>query len=191
MSTVLELLKHQKISGIKIGAQDCSSNEIVPHTVDIAAYMIKDIGCEYVIIGHSERRTMHQENDDILKRKVDNALKCNLKIIFCIGENQHIRANHLVESHIISQLEWLPDSDDIMIAYEPIWAIGSGVTISPKDLAQILMTIKDYRKDASILYGGSINATNAKDFLALDNLSGLLIGGASLDYKQFNQITAF
>jgi triosephosphate isomerase (TIM) len=177
----------------KFGAQDCSSlssNE-GSFTGDISALMLKDIGYEYVIIGHSERRKNYGENKDLLKSKISNAHANGLIAIFCIGENLEQRENGSYFEVLSKQLdESLPASvnpENTIVAYEPIWAIGTGKSANEKQIEEIHTFIASKLKN-KVLYGGSVNSKNAREILATNNVSGLLIGGASLDAQEFNKI---
>ncbi len=185
---------------IKSGAQNCSSEESGAFTGEISAGMIKSVGAEYVIIGHSERRAYFTENDELLSKKVRLALNNNLKVIFCIGESLDDReaGNHflIVEGQLRKGIFNLPGEEflNCIIAYEPVWAIGTGVTASTDQAQEIHSYIRDLIKDkygkkiadsTSILYGGSCNAKNAEELFSMSDVDGGLIGGASLKPNDF------
>ena len=180
------------VSRMKLGGQDCSSyaESEGAFTGDISAAMLKDAGCEYVIIGHSERRKHHQESNHTIKNKIINAHKAGLIVILCIGESLTQREEGRYLEILAQQLkEALPDSsnqDNMVIAYEPIWAIGTGKTASIEQIEEVHQFLAKNR--FKILYGGSVNIDNAKSILSINNVSGLLIGGASLDPKKFIEL---
>lgn len=178
---------------LKFGAQDCSglsANEGA-FTGDISAMMLKDIGVDYVIIGHSERRKNYGESGAFLKRKISNAHENGLIVIFCIGENLEQRNDGSYFDVLSKQLEEsLPESvnlNNTIIAYEPVWAIGTGNSATNNQIEEIHSFLASKFKN-KILYGGSVNSKNAKAILAIKNVFGLLIGGTSLEAKEFNEI---
>ena len=185
-----------KKSKIKIGAQDTHEESSGAYTGCISSDMIKDIGAEFVIIGHSERRQYFHEDIKLLSKKILAAHDANLKVIFCIGELKSEIKNRV--SVLRKQLKSLPDNLDpkkLIIAYEPVWAIGTGLTPTLKQIDQIHASIRTilksnprFSKNVSILYGGSVNAKNASEILSLDNVDGALVGGASLKIKEFCKI---
>jgi triosephosphate isomerase len=183
---------------IDFGGQDCHYLNEGAFTGSISARMLKSIGCKYVIIGHSERREYHKETAKELNLKVDIAIKNNLKVIYCIGEKLNqikIRSNVLN-----SQIKSLPktiNSKNLIIAYEPVWAIGTGKTPTFEEINNIHADIKKLlsknigrynSKKISILYGGSVNSSNASNILNLKHVDGALVGGASLKSKDFSKI---
>lgn len=188
---------------VKTGAQNCSSEESGAYTGEISAAMIKSSGAEYVIIGHSERRSYFGENDEILTKKVRRALDNELKVIFCCGEvlkdresNNHFK---VVEEQLQNGLFNLSDKDIelVTVAYEPVWAIGTGVTASSEQAQEMHRYIRSLIKnsysakiaeDTTILYGGSCNANNARELFSMDDVDGGLIGGASLKPDDFISI---
>ena len=184
---------------IKLGAQDCSAfaqNEGA-FTGDISAGMLKDLGCDYVIIGHSERRIYNKESNDIVKQKVIHALNAGLDVILCVGENLEQRNNKAYKEFISKMLEEsLPEelmSNKVIIAYEPVWAIGTGVSASYNQIEEMHQYLYEkclsrFAMNLNIIYGGSVNSDNAKDILNIDKVYGLLIGGASLDASKFHSI---
>ncbi len=185
---------------LKTGAQNCSSEESGAYTGEISAAMIKSTGAEYVIIGHSERRSYFAEDDAILSKKVRLALDNGLKVIFCCGESLKDREgnNHfkLVEDQLQNGLFNLSDKDisNVTIAYEPVWAIGTGVTASSEQAQEMHRFIRtllesrysgDIAINTTILYGGSCNAKNARELFSMKDVDGGLIGGASLKPDDF------
>ncbi len=194
--TLIDRLASYKKSKMAIGAQDSHEETSGAFTGCVSSEMIKDIGADFVIIGHSERRQYFNEDTKLLSKKILAAHKANLRVIFCIGELKSEIKNRL--SVLRKQLKSLPDkldSKNLIIAYEPIWAIGTGLTPTLKQIDQIHMSIRailksnsSFSKNVSILYGGSVNGENASDILSLDNVDGALVGGASLKIKDFSKI---
>jgi triosephosphate isomerase (TIM) len=186
-----------KGSAVAIGAQDCHAQPSGAFTGDISAEMIADAGAGAVIVGHSERRTFHQESDADVKAKANAAARAKLVAILCVGETKEEREADATLPRIQRQLDGsLPDHFDaqsLVIAYEPVWAIGTGLTPTPKDVAAVHGFIRDClvkRGQAAgegvrILYGGSVKPTNAKDLLTVANVNGALVGGASLKSDDF------
>ena len=180
------------------GSQDCSQFKNGAYTGDISAQMIKKIGCKYILIGHSERRTIFNETDEVLKRKIKRALEQKLKVIFCVGESltQYKQGNSI--QFIIKQLTKVLDNNinfkQIILAYEPIWAIGTNVTPRMEEIDYIHLKIKETMKKKyniikiPVLYGGSVKAVNSSDIFSLKNVDGGLIGGASLIASEFCKI---
>ena len=184
---------------IKLGGQDCSSfaKDYGAFTGDISATMLKDLGCEYVIIGHSERRIYNKDSNNTIKQKVINALNAGLKVILCVGETLEQRDNKTYKEFISKMLdESLPEElvpDKVTIAYEPVWAIGTGKNASDSQIEEIHQYLYEkclsrFAINLNIIYGGSVNLDNAKDILNIDKVYGLLIGGASLDPNKFHNI---
>ena len=187
-------------STIALGAQNCSEHESGAYTGEIAAQMIKSCGAKYVIIGHSERRSYYQETNAIIAGKINRALAADLSPIFCCGElfseretNKHF---NVVEQQLKEGLFHLNENElkNVVIAYEPVWAIGTGVTATAEQAQEMHAFIRKVLKDSysetiaqncSILYGGSCNATNAKELFANPDIDGGLIGGASLKAADF------
>jgi triosephosphate isomerase len=185
-------------SGITVGAQDCHMTEKGAHTGDTSAWMLKDLGCSHVIVGHSERRTNHAETDAIIKAKAEAALKAGLVAIVCIGETLAERdAGRTLEINRTQLLGSLPEgatAANTVVAYEPVWAIGTGRTATPEQAqevhamlrAELVAKLGQATADGMrILYGGSMNPKNAKELLALPDIDGGLIGGASLKADDF------
>ena len=186
---------------IRIGAQNCSQHDFGAYTGEISPQMLDSINMDFCIIGHSERRKYYGETDEMINKKVKNVLKTDIKIILCIGETLEQRQQERVEEIIINQLEiGLKDieiSDNIYIAYEPVWAIGTGKTATPQQAQSVHEMIrkwlqKNYSKDIAentpILYGGSIKPKNCQSLLSENDIDGGLIGGASLDIEKFKQL---
>ncbi|WHQ46565.1 MAG: triose-phosphate isomerase [Candidatus Midichloria sp.] len=174
---------------LNFGAQDCSANDLGAHTGEISASMLYEIGCKYVIIGHSERRINLGEDNKIIGRKLAKALEAGITPIICIGESLIKNQNSTLE-YLFNQLEEIgvDSTKKFVIAYEPIWAIGSGITPIANEISYIFAKIKDIYPHLQLLYGGSVNPENADEFFSIDILDGLLVGGASLSEKKLNQI---
>lgn len=191
-----------KGSSIKIGAQNMGDLLEGALTGEVSAPMLIEAGASFVILGHSERRRIFFENDSMINKKVKLALDNHLKVILCIGESLEERNHHRTEKVLTAQLEnCLANvsphfSKDVIIAYEPIWAIGSGSAAHPEMLEEIhhlcKTCIAKYWKvpleKIPVLYGGSVNGSNTKNFIEAANIDGLLVGGASLDIKSFMEI---
>jgi triosephosphate isomerase len=182
--------------GIKIGAQNIDFIEIGSRTGEISAPMIKDLGCEFSIIGHSERRILFDETSQIISQKLIQANNNSMIPILCIGEsaeeNQSNNTLNVLENQIIEALKSIVDLSSLIIAYEPVWAIGSGKTPNPEEINSVHEMIKDVVQSRfpkvgleSVLYGGSVNSKNAPSLFEQKNIDGALIGGASLDGKEF------
>ena len=199
--TTLILQLSSKFKGITFGAQDCHYEKLGAYTGDISALMLKDINCKHVIIGHSERRKYYFEDHIILKRKIESVINAGLIPIYCIGEDINIKRKDKTKNHLLSQLlNTLPKKNKkkIIIAYEPIWSIGTGNTPTVNEIEDVNLYIKkiitkinlSYEK-TSILYGGSVNKHNSLVFLDNKNIDGLLIGGASLNLDTFSSILTY
>jgi triosephosphate isomerase (TIM) len=188
---------------IAIGAQNCHHKEAGAFTGEVSASMIRSVGGQYVIIGHSERRQYFGETDALLAEKVDVALKSGLTPIFCIGETLEERNSErhfaVIERQLKEGLFHLTETQvqSVVIAYEPVWAIGTGLTASPEQAQEIHAFIReavagrysaDLADEISILYGGSCNPGNAASLFAKPDIDGGLIGGASLKSRDFTDI---
>lgn len=189
--------------GIALGAQNCSDKESGAFTGEVSAKILASFGVEYVILGHSERREYFKETNEFLGKKVVAALASGLTPIFCCGESLEIRNSGTHEANVKYQLtESLfdlsaEDISKVVIAYEPIWAIGTGKTASSDQAQEMHLSLrrhiaakygKEIANDISILYGGSMNAANAADLLSKPDVDGGLIGGASLKSRDFLDI---
>lgn len=188
------------VTNVYLAAQNCHQEESGAYTGEISAPMLKSIGVDFVILGHSERRQYFQESDELLAEKVNIALASGLAPIFCCGESLDIRESGEHLSHVTGQIEaalfHLPEETfrKVVIAYEPIWAIGTGKTATPEQAqamhASIRQLIADKYGDAtaqatSILYGGSVKPDNAKELFGQPDVDGALVGGASLKSDDF------
>jgi triosephosphate isomerase (TIM) len=177
-------------SGIFLGGQDCHANTKGAHTGDVSAEMLADLGCTYVILGHSERRHGHGETDAVVRDKLKGAWRAGLVAILCVGETQQQRQAGEAVSTVSAQLaESIPEGatpDNLVIAYEPVWAIGTGLTATTDDIAAMHDQIRARIPSGTrILYGGSVNPKNAAAILALVEVDGALVGGASLNADDF------
>jgi triosephosphate isomerase len=187
-------------SRVTIGGQDCHAEPAGAYTGDIAAEMLKDAGAGAVIVGHSERRRYHGETDAMVRGKALAARRAGLLAIVCVGETRAERDAGKTHRIVRAQLDGsLPDGlADFVIAYEPVWAIGTGVTPTQSDVADMHRFIRENLRaryggagqGVRILYGGSVNPGNAKELLGIDNVDGALIGGASLKADEFLAIAA-
>ncbi len=187
------------IKGVASGAQDCSSHKSGAYTGEISASMIKDCGGSYVILGHSERRSYHGESSAVVSDKAKAAHEAGLIAIICVGESENQRDQGQEQTVVGGQLLGsIPDTataQNTVIAYEPVWAIGTGKTASPKDVADMHSFIRsklngliEGSEKVRILYGGSMKPENAGELLAIPNVDGGLIGGASLNADAFIEI---
>jgi triosephosphate isomerase len=176
--------------GIAVGGQDCHAEASGAHTGDVSAEMLRDAGASYVIVGHSERRADHGEHDAIVRAKGLAALRANLTPIICVGETADERKTGKAEGVVAAQLEGsLPGKGIFVVAYEPVWAIGTGVTPTVADIAAMHAFIRNRAgANVRILYGGSVKPSNAKEILAIANVNGALVGGASLKAEDFGAI---
>jgi len=203
-SLYLSEFARKKGKQICLAAQNCSDNENGAYTGEISASMLCSIGVKYCLVGHSERRQYQKESDSLLRQKVDVLLKNKVTPIFCCGENLDKRKSgdfyQVIQDQIENSLFHLTDSQikEVVIAYEPIWAIGTGVTASSGQAQQIhafirSMLVEKYSlqtaDEISILYGGSCKASNAKELFMNSDVDGGLIGGAALDPDSFLAIT--
>ena len=193
-------------TNIKIGAQNMHWEESGAYTGEVSGQMLKSIGVEYVIIGHSERRQYFAETDETVNKKIKSAFKCGLKPIVCVGETLEEREAGKAEEIITSQtekaLEGLTDEQvaDTIIAYEPIWAIGTGKTATSEDANNAIKSIRNkisnmygqmVAKRVIIQYGGSVKASNAKELFTMSDIDGGLVGGASLKSEEFAKIVNY
>jgi triosephosphate isomerase len=194
-------------SNIKVAAQNCSTQtEFGAHTGEVSASMVRDTGCDFVIIGHSERRQYYCETDESVNRKVRAALSGGLTAIVCVGETLDQRvagtAENIVRTQLRKGLEGLTpvDMERIIIAYEPVWAIGTGKTATPEQAQEMHGIIRetvaethgdDVASKLRILYGGSVKPDNIRELMSQPDVDGALVGGASLDAESFAKIVNF
>ncbi|MCB2075718.1 MAG: triose-phosphate isomerase [Novosphingobium sp.] len=188
----------EAVQNIGVGGQDCHAEESGAFTGDIAAPMLKDAGADFTIVGHSERRSMHGETDEMVKAKAESALAAGLTVIVCVGETEAERDAGQAETVVSGQVEnSVPRSEDaparLSVAYEPVWAIGTGRVPSVGDVAAMHRSIRaklveiygDAGTEVRILYGGSVKAENAAELLGASEVGGALVGGASLSAESF------
>ncbi|MEO0089188.1 MAG: triose-phosphate isomerase [candidate division WOR-3 bacterium] len=193
--SVAEIIKDTKI---KLGAQNTHWEDKGAFTGEISPLFLLALGCEYVIIGHSERRKYFFESDEIINKKIKKSLSSNLKPVFCIGENLEERKTGktlaVIESQLKKGLKDIKELNGMVIAYEPVWAIGTGINALPTQASEVHSFIRDfilknYGKEVSenlrIIYGGSVNKDNIKDLLKEEEIDGVLIGGASIKLDEF------
>jgi len=186
-------------TSVKLAAQNMCDKDVGAFTGEVSGPMLKDLGCEYVILAHSERRAMYGETDEVAARKYAAALKNNLKPIFCIGETLGEREQDITEDVIARQVDAIIKAEGVaslanaVLAYEPVWAIGTGKTATPDQAQSVHAFIrnrianldKGIAESLRILYGGSMNPGNAADLIARPDIDGGLIGGASLKAEDF------
>jgi triosephosphate isomerase len=184
-------------TGLTVGGQDCHPKAFGAHTGDLSAEMLADAGARAVIVGHSERRADHGESDGLVRAKAEAAWRAGLTAIVCIGETQQQRDSGQTLEICRGQLNGsLPDrarADNLVVAYEPVWAIGTGLTPTSVDVEQIHKFIRGFLVEKfngegakiRILYGGSVKPSNARELMAVANVNGALIGGASLKAADF------
>jgi len=194
-------------SNVKVSAQDCAPQvEFGAHTGEVAASMLKDVGCKYVIIGHSERRQFYGETDESVNKKTKSALASGLTAIVCVGEmlpeRESGRAESVVETQLNGGLQGLTvaDMERIIIAYEPVWAIGTGKTATPEQAQEMHGYIRrrireshgeQVAENLRILYGGSVKPENITELMAQPDVDGALVGGASLEAESFSKIVNY
>jgi len=189
-------------SDVALGAQDCSHSDAGAYTGEVAAAMLADCGCSWVIVGHSERRQYHQESDALIAAKLVAAQRAGLRPVLCVGETREQReageAEAVVREQLLGGLADQGDLQHVVVAYEPVWAIGTGLTATP-ELAQemhahvraVLRDLDGRHADAvRLLYGGSVKADNAASLFAEADIDGALVGGASLDAEAFAAVVA-
>jgi triosephosphate isomerase len=193
-ATLIQAFAHLALgSRVAIGGQDCHAQESGAYTGDIAAEMLADLGATHVIVGHSERRQYHGERDAEVRAKAEAAHRAGLVAIVCIGETREEREAGKTLAVVRRQLRGsVPEAAtaaDLVVAYEPVWAIGTGLTPTPADVAEVHALIRDelkrlvgkaHQNRVRILYGGSVKPSNAAELLAVANVDGALVGGASL-----------
>ncbi len=200
LETVNSLIKNSKV---KLGAQNMHFEDHGAFTGEISAAMLKSVGCEFVILGHSERRHIFMEPDEMINKKIKKALGSNLKPVFCIGETLEERESNstfkVLETQVRNGLANVTGSEllNIIIAYEPVWAIGTGKTATPEQAQEVhqflrnlisQMFSEESSKIVRILYGGSVKPSNAESLLSKEDIDGALVGGACLQAESFLQI---
>ncbi|CAN2193382.1 TpiA Triosephosphate isomerase [Candidatus Nanopelagicaceae bacterium] len=191
---------------LQYGAQDLSPEASGAFTGDISGSMLAKLGCTFVVIGHSERRAIHHEDDALINRKIKAALTHELTPIFCVGEDLPVRESGAHVSHVIRQVRaglegfHKPELKKIVIAYEPVWAIGTGKSATPEDAQEVCAAIREeieqigsaeIAANMRILYGGSVKSSNIAEIMKQADVDGALIGGASLDPEELAKIAKF
>ena len=200
-----EVNKIIKGSNIKIGAQNMHYEDNGAFTGEISPLMLKDAGCDYVILGHSERREYFNEDNQLINKKLISALKNNINPILCVGEKLEQRENNqtfdVIKGQLTNCLKNInkEDAKKITIAYEPVWAIGTGKNATPEQAEEVHKFIRgllsklysNISENTRIIYGGSVKPNNIKDLMNQDNIDGALVGGASLKEEDFFQICSY
>jgi len=203
LRSVQTLIAADKL-GLAFGGQDLSAHDSGAYTGEISGAFLKALDCSYVIIGHSERRTMHNETDEVVASKVAAALKHGLVPVICVGETAEDLEVHGPSAVPVAQLRaalaGVSGGIDIVVAYEPVWAIGSGQAATPEQAEQVAAQLRsvllellgqDVADATRILYGGSVKSSNIAGFMREPNVDGALVGGASLDVAEFASISRF
>ncbi len=185
---------------LKLGAQDCHYENSGSFTGNVSAEMLTKVSCQYVILGHSERRSYHFETDQIVAKKIDAALSQKLTPIICVGESKETRdsGKHLefVYKQLMNSISQEAQFEKMVIAYEPIWSIGTGVTPTVEQISEMAKLFKkifnekfpNRAKEFFLLYGGSVTSQNSQEILQIEGINGLLVGKASLDVEEFVKI---
>lgn len=189
--------------GLDVAGQNCSDHESGAFTGEVSPRMLRECGAEYVILGHSERRHLFHESDDLIARKLSLAIDVGLIPVLCIGEDLQVRDAGHVARHLADQIKEtavpaLENADEVVIAYEPVWAIGTGRNASGEMVAETLEDIRNALErfwparlaSAPIVYGGSVTPENTADLIDVGTIDGFLVGGASLDSRKFLAIHA-
>ena len=189
---ICPMAKKLKNTRIDVGAQNCHESESFgAFTGSINSSMLRNVGAKYVIIGHSENRS-EGEKDKLINLKIKSAIKSGLKVIFCVGETYKEKrkkiTNKILNKQMSLGLKKIRNKKNIIIAYEPVWAIGTGLIPNSKDLRKTVDFIKGKNKNLKVLYGGSVNPKNINELKNIKNIDGFLIGGASQDPKKFIDI---
>lgn len=197
-TALTEVKKTLGSANVALGAQDCHFNTKGAHTGDISPEMLKDLGCSYVLLGHSERRADHEESNELISKKSVAAYEAGLKAVICIGETEAQRdAGKTIDvcrNQILGSVPANATAENTVVAYEPVWAIGTGKTPTAEDVQKVHFELRkiiaeklgqNVADSMRILYGGSVKPSNAKEFLSLADVDGALIGGASLKSEDF------
>jgi triosephosphate isomerase len=203
LRSVQTLIAADKLD-LAFGAQDLSAHDSGAYTGEISGAFLKALDCQYVIIGHSERRVLHNETDEVVAAKVEASLRHNLVPVICVGETADDLEKHGPSAVPVAQLRAalanVSGAVDIVVAYEPVWAIGSGQAATPDQAEQVAAKLRellvellgeDVAGATRILYGGSVKAANIAGFMRESNVDGALVGGASLDLDEFASISRF
>ncbi len=191
---------------LRHGAQDLSAHDSGAYTGEISGAFLAKLGCTYVVVGHSERREYHAESDDVVNGKLTAAYKHGLTPIFCVGEGLEIRQAGTHVEHVLAQVEAglagipVDEAKSIVVAYEPVWAIGTGEVATPEDAQEVCAAIRtklaelysgDVADGIRVLYGGSVKSGNVAAIMAQEDVDGALVGGASIDAAEFAAICRF
>jgi len=189
------LIMEYGLSGIEVGAQDVSMYERGAYTGDVSPFMIIDCGCSRVIVGHSERRKYHGETNGVVAEKVRNAIRHGLKVVMCVGETLDVRERgehkNMVQTQIHEAFQswgFSPSPQDLVIAYEPVWAIGTGINATSEQIHEMHSFIKECAGDYDVIYGGSVSPENIGEIISVPEVDGVLVGGASLNPNKFMDI---
>ncbi len=198
---IADVIKELKESSIQVGGQNIYYEKKGAFTGEVAAFQLKELGCSYVLIGHSERRHYFHEDYRTVNKKVRTAIEEGLKVMLCVGESLEEREQAITEMVIVDQIETalteIPEDavrDNIVIAYEPIWAIGTGRNATPEDASHVHVIIRrtlsrlyseELSQEVRILYGGSVNPSNIRELMEPEDIDGVLVGGASLKIESF------
>ena len=191
-------------AGVLIGAQNCSEQEFGAFTGENSVDTLSEMGVHFTLIGHSERRTLFAETDKVINKKVIKAASAGVLPILCVGETLEERESGKTLDIVLGQIKAglaglnIQNESEVIVAYEPVWAIGTGKTATPEQAGEVHNAIRgllielygDFGQDISILYGGSVKPNNVKDLLAQENINGGLVGGASLKAESFNALCA-
>lgn len=204
--TALSAISAIGMSNVTIAAQNMSEAESGAYTGEVSVLMLRDVGCDYVIIGHSERRELYHETDQLVNKKARLALKHRINPIICVGETITQRRANETEEVVVRQVKAAfeniaaKDAVNVVLAYEPIWAIGTGETASATDANAVISTVRKtlveiYDQNVAdairIQYGGSVKSSNIKELMAQTDIDGALVGGASLDANEFAAIVNY
>lgn len=199
---LMEAARVRQDSSVMLGGQDCHVEASGPFTGEISAEMLRDAGADYVILGHSERRLDHYEKDEVVEKKARAAFRAGLKAIICVGETRAEReageALPVIAAQLAGSMPATSTANRLVIAYEPVWAIGTGLTPTSPEIAemhnfirmQLSQTLPEDGSDIRILYGGSVRPNNARELMAITGVDGALVGGASLTSADFMAIAA-
>lgn len=202
-TSLAAVVKAAQGTGFKVAAQDCFYEDKGAFTSQVSPVQVKGTGATYVILGHSERRSLFGDTNEVLNKKVAAALKHGLSIVFCVGETLEQRETGKTQDVIKDQLEGglkgfaAEQLKDMVVAYEPVWAIGTGKTATPEQAQQTHKAIREmlaeqfdkkFAEDVRILYGGSVKAENVDNIMAQEDVDGVLVGGQSLVAEKFNRI---
>ena len=176
--------------GLMLSGQNVSEKESGAFTSQVSAEMLKDSGADYCIIGHSEAREQLSESNDAIREKFDQLNKFKISPIVCVGESLQIKETEKTKKHLLSQLSVLDtETENLIVAYEPIWAIGTGLVPSETEIDEAIGCIRSvFKNPIKVLYGGSVKASNAHNLLDNTDINGLLVGGASLNPQEFAKI---